>query len=172
MKIVVASKNPVKMNATRLGFASFFNEIEVAGIEVDSEVSDQPKTNEETLQGAINRVKNAKLAEADADYWLGIEGGLEWQGDTLTAFAWIVISNGKGTGKSRTTSFELPVKVQELITQGYELGHANDVLFQQNNSKQKSGAVGILTNDVIDRTELYKQAVQLALIPFLNPDLY
>ena len=59
-----------------------------------------------------------------------------------------------------------------LIEQGYKLGAANDMLFQKENSKQKTGAVGILTHDVVNRTELYKQAVQLALIPLINPRLY
>ncbi len=172
MKVVVASKNPVKVEATRLGFLSYFSEVEIMGVSVDSGVSDQPKSDEETLTGAQNRSGKAKRIEPDADYWVGIEGGIEKRGAGLTAFAWIVIIGSEKSGESRTTSFQLPAKVVELIQQGYELGVANDLLFNKENSKQKSGAVGILTNDRINRTELYKQAVQLALIPFLNPDLY
>ncbi|MBQ0741266.1 DUF84 family protein, partial [Aquimarina celericrescens] len=37
---------------------------------------------------------------------------------------------------------------------------------------QKSGAVGILTGDIIDRTAYYTEAGILALIPFKNADLY
>jgi non-canonical (house-cleaning) NTP pyrophosphatase len=53
-----------------------------------------------------------------------------------------------------------------------ELGHADDLVFNKSNSKQENGAVGILTENVIDRAEFYKQAVILALIPFKNPTLY
>jgi non-canonical (house-cleaning) NTP pyrophosphatase len=66
----------------------------------------------------------------------------------------------------------LPKKVSELIKQGMELGEANDLLFNQQNSKQKGGSVGILTDDVIDRTEIYWPAVVMALIPFKNSDLF
>ncbi|MDX8338572.1 inosine/xanthosine triphosphatase [Draconibacterium sp. IB214405] len=172
MKIVVASKNPVKLNAVQLGFSTYYSKIEVEGVSVASGVSDQPKSDEETLLGAENRVRSACSDSKAADFWVGIEGGLCSKQGKLEAFAWIVISSGEKTGRARTTTFQLPVKVAELIEQGYELGHANDILFKQENSKQKTGAVGLLTNNKINRTALYKQAVELALVPFLNPDLY
>jgi len=53
-----------------------------------------------------------------------------------------------------------------------ELGLANDIVFSKLNSKQKCRAVGLLTHNKITRTELYKDAVILALIPFINPGLY
>ncbi len=172
MKIIVASKNPVKIKAVLLGFKSYFPSVEIEGVNVESEVSDQPMSNTETLKGARNRVENAKQKYTEADYWVGIEGGIEAEENGLTAFAWIVIRSLDKYGESRTTSFQLPPKVAALIEDGYELGVANDILFKKENSKQKSGAVGILTNNQVDRTELYKQAVQLALIPFINNEIY
>lgn len=172
MKIVVASKNPVKIKATLLGFESYFTGVVAEGVNVESEVADQPMSNAETLLGARNRAKNAKQQFPKSDFWVGIEGGIETTENGLTAFAWIVIFSGENSGEARTTSFRLPPKVAELIEQGYELGIANDILFKKKNSKQKTGAVGILTNNKVSRTDLYKQAVQLALIPFLNPKLY
>jgi len=53
-----------------------------------------------------------------------------------------------------------------------ELGHADDMVFKRDNSKQKNGAVGILTHDLIDRASYYEQALILALIPFINKDIY
>jgi non-canonical (house-cleaning) NTP pyrophosphatase len=46
------------------------------------------------------------------------------------------------------------------------------MVFGQENSKQKHGAVGSLTKNRINRTQLYVQAVQLALVPFINPGLF
>lgn len=172
MKIVVASKNPVKLAATKLGFQSFFPQFCVEGVQVPSGVSDQPMTDEETLRGATNRAYNARQFQNDADFWIGIEGGLHPDGSGFSAFAWIVILSANRQGEARTTSFLLPLKVVRLIKQGIELGEANDIVFKKNNSKQKNGAVGLLTKNEVSRTELYKQAVQLALIPFVNPDLY
>jgi non-canonical (house-cleaning) NTP pyrophosphatase len=83
-----------------------------------------------------------------------------------------VIANVKLKGRARTTTFNLPPRVAELIHQGFELGDADDLVFEKSNSKQQNGAVGLLTNDAITRQSLYVPAVQLAFIPFLNPGLY
>jgi inosine/xanthosine triphosphatase len=101
-----------------------------------------------------------------------VEGGIEDQDAQMSTFAWIVIKSKDRTGKGRTGAFYLPQAVANLVRQGKELGEADDLVFGRSNSKQANGAVGILTGDVIDRTELYQQAVILALIPFKNPFLY
>ena len=50
MKVIVASKNPVKIEATRIGFQKMFpeQELEVIGISAPSDVNDQPMSREET----------------------------------------------------------------------------------------------------------------------------
>jgi inosine/xanthosine triphosphatase len=172
-RIVVASQNPVKIEAVKEGLAAFLKEeLVITGVSVESNVSDQPMSNHETLQGAINRVNNARQQFPGYDFYVGIEGGVEVSDFGLLAFAWMVISNGQQTGKARTATFVLPPKVAELVHQGYELGHADDIVFGKTNSKQQNGAVGLLTNDVITRKMLYLPAVQMAFIPFLNPALY
>lgn len=169
----MASKNPVKMDAVKDALSVFLNdEIDLLGVSVESGVSDQPMSDAETLLGAENRVKNAQNQFSNFDFYVGIEGGVEEATSGLMAFAWVVISNGKQTGKARTTTFMLPPRVAELIHQGYELGDADDMVFSKSNSKQQNGAVGLLTNDAITRKSLYEPAVQLAFISFLNPELY
>ena len=137
-----------------------------------SGVSDQPLSDEEALQGAMNRADGARQAEPEADYWVGIEGGVEETGGEIVAFAWVVIMDQDSLGKSRTAAFYLPSKITELIRQGKELGDADDIVFGRTNSKQDNGAVGILTGNVIDRTAFYEHAVVLALIAFRNRRLY
>ena len=90
----------------------------------------------------------------------------------MLAFAWIVIRSHQQLGKARTGTFGLPPTVADLVRQGKELGEADDQVFGQTNSKQNDGAVGLLTDNVIDRMQLYEHAVILALIPFKNEALY
>jgi non-canonical (house-cleaning) NTP pyrophosphatase len=52
------------------------------------------------------------------------------------------------------------------------LGEADDIVFGRSNSKQKEGAIGLLTGNVVDRAGLYEHAVILALVPFKNVALY
>ncbi len=173
LKIIVASQNPVKLAAVKEAFTSVsVHEFEVFGVSVNSGVGDQPMSDHETLTGARNRVHLAKMEYPGADFYVGLEGGVEETALGLLAFAWMVISDGKKIGQARTASFLLPPKVAELVHGGMELGDADDVVFSKSNSKQQNGAVGLLTNDVITRKSLYLPAVQMAFIPFLNPDLY
>lgn len=174
-KIIIASKNPVKINAALQGFKRMFpgEDFEIEGISAPSEVSDQPKTNKETFKGAHNRANNAEQAAPDADFWVGIEGGVEESDHGMGTSAWVVIkSRDNKIGKGRTGTFFLPPKIAELVRQGKELGEADDIVFSRTNSKQDNGSVGILTDNVVNRTEFYTGAVILALIPFKNNALY
>jgi inosine/xanthosine triphosphatase len=173
-KVIIASKNPVKIQAVKNGFQKMFPDqnFEFIGKTIDSGVSDQPLTDSETYLGASNRVKSAVQEYSGADFYVGIEGGLERSKNEMQAFAWIVIRSGDKMGKSKTASFYLPDKIADLVSQGKELGEADDIVFGLENSKQQNGAVGILTNNVMTRGSYYTEAVILALIPFLNEDLY
>ncbi len=120
-KIVVASKNPVKINATLSGFQKMFpgETFEAEGVSVPSGVSDQPKNDAEIFRGAWNRADNASKAIPSADFWVGIEGGIEEKNREMESFAWIIIKGENGKfGKGRTGTFFLPPRVAELIRQG------------------------------------------------------
>jgi len=173
-KIVVASQNPVKIQSVQNGFSRMFPGLvfDILSVDVPSGVLDQPFTNEETLQGALNRAENARAAVPEADYWVGVEGGIEQMEGEMSAFAWIVVLSQTMMGKGRTGTFFLPPAVVDLIRAGKELGEADDIVFNRSNSKQESGAIGLLAGEVIDRTALYEHGVLMALLPFKNPNLY
>jgi len=174
-KVIVASTNPVKIESAQMGFAKMFPDesFDVQGISAPSEVSDQPMSSDETLMGATNRANNVSKLVTDADYWIGIEGGIEDVNEELEVFAWVVVKARDGKiGKGKTGSFFLPQKIAELVRQGVELGEADDIVFGRTNSKQANGAIGILTDDALTRTTYYVPAVIMALIPFKNETLY
>ncbi|MCK4808441.1 MAG: inosine/xanthosine triphosphatase [Candidatus Aenigmarchaeota archaeon] len=173
-KVIIASRNQVKINAAKIGFEKMFPDesFEFEGVSVPSDVSDQPMNDQETMTGAINRAENAKKNFNSADYWVGIEGGLEKRQDEIEAFNWVAIRSKDKHGKARTGTFFLPKKIVELIDAGKELSEADDIVFERTDSRQKNGAVGILTGNIIDRTKYCAEAVILSLIPFKNPDIY
>ena len=173
-KIIITSKNPVKVESTRMAFQRVFPEETFEFIEksVSSDVSDQPISDEETMNGARNRASNAQKSFPDADYWVGIEGGIENTNQGMASFSWVIIKSKDKEGKAKGNIFFLPQKIADLINQGKELGEADDIVFGGENTKQKNGSVGILTKDIIDRTDYYYVAIVLALIPFRNSNLY
>ncbi|MBX7143359.1 MAG: inosine/xanthosine triphosphatase [Oligoflexia bacterium] len=172
--IVVGSKNQVKVNAALKAFQRAFQgtAFTAIGAEVASGVAVQPMSDAETLRGALNRAKRVQSLHPKADYWVGIEGGIEQTEYGMAVFAWIVVCSPRGEGRGRTGAFFLPPAIEELVRQGDELGVADDKVFGRTNSKQSNGSVGILTNDLITRTDYYEHAVLLALIPELQPELW
>lgn len=174
MRIVVASSNPVKIAAAKTAFERCFGEgVRTTGVAVSSDVADQPMDDAETLQGARNRARNALRLEPNADFWVGIEGGIIDSELGMECTAWVVILGANGQeGKARSASFFLPPKLAALIRGGMEQGAADDHVFGRENSGSTNGTVGYLTKDHVKRAAYYTEAVTLALVPFLNPEHY
>jgi inosine/xanthosine triphosphatase len=173
-KVWVGSKNPVKLEAAKRAFKRVWSELdfEFEGVDAPSKIASQPMSSDETLLGAKNRAEYVRRNYA-SDFAVGIEGGVEKFESGYIALAWMYVLDSEGrVGKSRTSSFVLPTKIAKLLEQGYELGEADDVVFKKENTKQSTGAVGLLTKDVVTRTSYYEQALVLALIPFVNEWLY
>ncbi len=173
-RVYIASANPVKIAATRRGFETIFpnEQFEVLSRKNEVFVVSQPMGDKETLEGAWKRANNIRELAPDADYWVGIEGGCTDQPGGLSAFAWVVVLDAQRCGRGRSGEFFLPEKVAQLVRRGMELGDADDQVFSRNNSKQNNGAIGLLTDNAIDREGLYVPAVIFALVPFKNPELY
>jgi inosine/xanthosine triphosphatase len=139
----------------------------VEPVSMSEGIPSQPATDAETLEGAKLRTERAASLVPNADFWVGIEGGIDDVGAETAAFAWVVVKSGNRVGTSRSGTFLLPEAVARIVKSGEELGRACDLMFQENNTKQHGGAVGLLTRNVIDRTALYEHAVILALVRFL-----
>ena len=71
MKVVVGSKNKTKVGAVE----KVWKDAEITSLSVPSGVAAQPFSDEETMQGAINRAKRA-LEEGEAQIGIGLEGGV------------------------------------------------------------------------------------------------
>ena len=96
MIVVVASENPAKILAVKQAFeAAFQIPVHTQGIAVSSGVSEQPLSDEETFQGALNRARNARQALPDANFWVGIEGGIEDTPKGMDAFGWAYVCSSR-----------------------------------------------------------------------------
>lgn len=91
----------------------------------------------------------------------------------LFCFAYIVVQDRDGKeGRAKTATLMLPGRVRDLVEDGVELGTATDMVFARHNSKQGSGCVGSLTRDVVTRETYYERPCVLALVPFMNEELF
>ena len=176
MKILIGSKNPVKLEAVEEAFSLYYSNITIIGISVESRVPDQP-INNETFVGAENRALALKelntVQNLMADFFVGIEGGIQNNHNKWFAFGCMCII-GKDGKKSFGTSahFELPKIVTNQLLDRKELGHVMDEIMKQENTKQKGGAISYFTAGKMNRKELYIPGIISALIPFQHENLY
>lgn len=170
MQIIVASANPAKVKAVEDALSQVFNDkqIKVTGYKTDSGVANQPMSSAETLQGALNRLQAVAAAAPGADYYVAMEAGV----DNDSSFAWIAISHKNRISKTRSASFPLPPAALMALQQGAELGDVIDRMFAQHSIKQRGGAIAMLTNCRLTRSGVYQQAIILAMIPFIQPQLF
>jgi len=176
MKILVGSQNPVKIEATKEAFSTYFGRVEVMGIKLDSKVSKQP-INDETFHGARNRAFGLKSVNDEknlnAKFFVGIEGGITKLFSRWFTFGGMCIVDDKERlGYGTTPFFELPEKIVEKLLSGAELGEVMDKFTGMQNTKRKQGAVGHFTKGIMNRKQFYVNGLLMALIPFVNKDVY
>ncbi len=176
MRVLVGSRNPVKVGAVEDVFAAHFDAPIVEGLDVDSGVPAQP-VGDETFAGAQQRalalVRRNAEEDLGASFCVGLEGGITWLADRWWAYGVICLADSAGRcGFGVSPMFELPPGIESSLLGGEELGHVIDRLSGDQGSKQKGGAISFLTQGRVTRRQLYAQGLTMALVPFLNPELY
>ncbi len=175
MKILMGTKNPGKIEGAKKAFEEYFDNIEIEGISVSSEVSDQP-VNEEIFKGAKNRVKNlrkyAKENNIDADFYIASEAGItNLLGDWIDINSAVIESREGLQSVGTSQGFPIPEKyVDEIIET--ELGKVMDKIFSGEKLGNGKGGISFLTKDVITRINLTKDAFIMALIPHINGEIW
>lgn len=174
--LFIASTNPIKIEAVKSAFDNYFSELNIESYEIDSGVPAQP-IGDETFNGAELRTKNLlellKKKNITDGFVIGIEGGVSQISEKWFSFGAVCIKDFSGrTGFGASSLFPLPDVVIKDVLNRIELGKVIDKLSSSHNTKQKEGAIGFFTKNVIDRKTLYYQGVINALIPFINDDLF
>lgn len=165
LRVALGSKNPAKMKAVQSAFIRMGLEAEVIGIDVPSGVSEQPFSDEETIQGALNRAKGAC---SSFDYGIGLEGGVVDTPYGLFLCNWGAVVNAVGqAGIGGGHRLQLPKEIAEQVRQGQELGTVIDEWASGLDIKKKEGAIGILTKNHITRSKMFEDVVICAFSKFL-----
>lgn len=176
MKILMGTKNPGKIEGAKEAFEKYFENVEIEGVPVSSEVGDQP-INEEIFEGAKNRVKNlkkyAKENNIEADFFVASEAGIT----NLLGGEWIdinavVIEDKNGVQSVGTSQgFQIPDRYMDEI-RATELGKVMDKIFKGQDLGKGKGGISFLTKDVISRIDLTRNAFIMALIKHINGDIW
>lgn len=171
-RAAIGSRNPAKIEAVRLVLARLAPGCALEAVEVASGVSDQPVGDHATREGARNRAR-AALALSGADLAFGLEGGVEHEAPIVWLVSWVsVVTRDGRAGDASGLRMRLPKTVAERLAAGDELGTVIDDLFAVRASKQQAGAVGLLTEGFVSRTDAFADLVAMACAPLLRPDLF
>jgi inosine/xanthosine triphosphatase len=174
--IAVGSSNPVKVQAAEQVAIEYFGSLaKVVSYSVSSNVSHMPMSTEETRLGAKNQAKAAfNLAKSEFKdrkiLGVGAEGGItkiegKWYMNGTT-FATDGVTEAFG-GESLVL---LPKLIVDKINGGLvELGHVIDDITGEKNTKHKGGAIAILTNQKVQRVDLFKLSLFEAFSPWVHP---
>ncbi len=175
MEIILGSNNEPKRLAVEKAFNSVYPDMEitVSTVPAESGVSSHPVTSSESLNGALNRMANARLLSPSADFYVGIEGGLLAVEKRAWEMGWIAIANSSGeTNTSVSAGVEIRGKFLKAIQGGKEL---NDVLnehFDIERAGDSNGFYGLATDNLVTREQAYVQAIIFALAPFKHPEYF
>lgn len=159
MKIVVGSTNKAKVQAVQQAIPTSW---ELNTINVSSEVSNQPFSDEETIQGAINRAGNA-LDQTDAHLAIGLEGGVVETpyGLFLCNWAALKVRETKKTYIAGGARILVPEEVASKLRAGQELGPVMEEYTRIHDVRSNEGAIGIFTNSKITRSGMFKHIMDL-----------
>lgn len=176
MQIAVGSKNEVKVAAVREVLKEYepwnIARAKVIGKEVNSGVSKQPKSLEETIRGALNRAKGA-WGPGGIAFGVGIESGLMLPGDfdyvqpmdVCACVFYCGITGRWFVGLS--PAWECPAEAAKLMTkEGLDMNEAFHKIGLTKDPKIGSGdgAISIMTKGRLNRKEFTKWAVRMALV--------
>lgn len=171
-RAAVGSTNPAKLEAVHRALARIAPGCTLEGIAVASGVGAQPVGDDATRRGAVSRA-HAALTASGAEIAFGLEGGVIFEGSAPWLVSWVAVVTADGRhGEASGLRMPLPPRAAERLQRGDELGDIIDDLFSVSASKQHAGAIGLLTDGFVSRTDAFADLVAMACAPLLHPELY
>ncbi|HEY4553640.1 MAG TPA: DUF84 family protein [Bacillaceae bacterium] len=161
MKVAVGSRNQAKIKAVKDTFQELGWHLQVIPVDAPSNVSGMPFSDVETMQGAANRAEYCLLHE-DADIAVGLEGGVTETPFGLYLCNWGALAEkGKEPLLAGGARIRLPDEIAERLRAGEELGPVMEGYSQKENVRSKEGAVGIFTDGLIKRDQMFSHIMKL-----------
>ncbi len=172
MKVLIGTKNQGKIEGAKKALEHYFSNIEIKGIPVESNVSEQPVNNDIYI-GAKNRIRNLKEYSREnnikADLFLSIESGItnslgKWM---ITNIA-IIEDNTDFESYGTSPSFPVPDRLVQNIIDTDLSQVLNNVFTKDDERHNKGGGIQLLTHNEISRIDLTEYAFIMALTKYIN----
>ncbi len=168
-RIAVCTENPVKVQAVRSVMERLYGIFELSSVAVDNGVGEQPM-GEKTIEGARNRALNAL---GDNDLGIGIEAGVFEMIDGMYDVQYCAVVDRDGNVTyGAGSAFRYPDRVADVVRGGATVGEAFPQVYGTEALGRSKGAIGFLSEGLLDRQKLTEQSVLAAMVPRIRQDLY
>jgi len=177
IKVLVASKNPVKIKATTDAFLLYFKNpiIDSQEVVVPTANASQPIGEDQTSEHSRFRVIQARENYPGYDYYVGIEGGVvKVDSNNARIVVYSSIGSNSAIETIRGCGIPLPFEWYNALTthKYHELGDLAEQKSGVPDIKKKQGVVGFFSQNYVTRYDVLKQSLIMALVPFLNPSIF
>jgi inosine/xanthosine triphosphatase len=165
MKIALGTTSRGKKRFLEKALNKKYKDFVVIPVKVDSGVSEQPLTRNETVKGATNRAKSSYKNIKDADWAFGMEGGMQEVNSHYYYFPAVCLFDGKDSYYGLSDSVPLPKEVSDLVKKGGFVGHTiRDYLKKHPDDK----SFYKLIKPIIDRDRFFKKSIANVLAIYEN----
>jgi inosine/xanthosine triphosphatase len=183
MKIAVGTENAAKLAAARKASAQIaevepaWRGAEIIGQAVAVSVPAMPLADEQLMRGARERAENALAAVPEARFGLGLEGGfhsVNIEGAWVTFLrGWAYATDGERGFYGAAPSVVVPDFIaRNVIDTGRELAEVIDEVAGEQDVRSRQGAWGVLSRDLLTRSDSFTAALIAAFAPFYNRQFY
>lgn len=157
-KVSVGSTNPIKIKAVKNAFND--ENLQIIPCQASSNVPQQPLSNEETLQGAMNRARDC-LEKTDSTLGIGLEAGIVFINEHAYLCHWgAIVDRYHNTFFSNGPLILLPKEFIQPLLEGQIL---EDIMHKAKGIEKlgtKQGAISIFTQNYLNREEVLTQLVK------------
>ncbi len=162
-KILLGTTSQPKLDIVKSVLRSDY---EIVPVDVESGVADQPLDEGTTIEGAVNRAKNAASSSQEYEFSIGLEGGLEKINSLYYLVCVVALVDRRGNVYiGISNKLPLPKEVSECIAEGEQFGEAIREFMKdiQNNSLNNSTQLIEHIQELIDRKKSFSIALNTAL---------
>jgi non-canonical (house-cleaning) NTP pyrophosphatase len=167
-KIIVGTTSEPKVKYLKEVLKELKIQAQIFPVQVQSGVSEQPNTTEETERGSINRAARLVEKVSNADFSIGIEVGYHRNKNAeYEMFCWVTIIGKDGYQiSSQSHKFLMPKYYQEILEKDLPVNEHLDGFLK--NKKGSSVIKKYIDEIVRHRKPFIENALKNALLRYLN----
>jgi len=185
-RIALGSDRAAKIMAVRASVArvaeidAAWRSASIVARPVKTDAPLMPLTDWELMSGARQRAQAVRRIlleqKLSADLYVGLEGGfhsISLEGEWHTFLrGWAFVTDGERGSFGMSPSIEVPNSIVTEVVKGRELGIVIDEVAGMRDVRSKQGAWGVLSRDLLTRSDSFEAALLAAFAPFYNAKLY